>query len=137
MKKRGLKAKDSESDAATIVFRPGAELGKTLGELATQWIVSRGEAAKRLVALAIHELDLGYVVHINALMDLAYGGVTFDGACHQLHVVIDEKQKDKSKLLTDVERLSAVQQHIEMLRMMRGVEKKAEQTRLTVRLERR
>ena len=120
----------------TVQFRPGPELGKLISDFADAWRTSRGDAAKRLVALAIHGLDLDFAPLVQELTTYLYGNRDFDDACHQIHVMIDEAKDPKAAPQTHDEKLDLVKQKIAQYRMLRGLEEVSEQTRLQVRIVR-
>ena len=65
-----MKKKKSGAPPEEMVhFRPGSELGQAINDCCASWKTSRGEAAKRLVSLAIHGLDLDFYGVVVDLMD--------------------------------------------------------------------
>lgn len=120
-----------------VHFRPGEELGRLLSEMSAQSGISRGEAAKRCVSLAIRGLDLDLYAYAESLIELLYGNASFDEAVHHLHVAIHERAvetgQDVSSLNKD-ERIEAVKALIDSYRFMRGHEEKVEHQRISIRL---
>ncbi len=128
------KVKDSE----TVHFRPGDELGRSIGELADAWDVSRGEVAKRLVCLGIHHLDIEFHDVVVELADYMYGNTFFDFACHQIHIAIlqHDSMKTEGKQTLE-ERLKIAKDHVADYRKLRGLEEVAKSRVVTVSVRRK
>ena len=128
------------SPIETIHFRPGRDLGGRIDQLASELMLSRGETAKRVVSLALRDMDLeGFYPLANRLVELEYDGITFDEACHRLHVaIIQEEAKSQQgnspSVQSKEERLEIAKGVIRGYELMRGIESHAETHQLRIQL---
>lgn len=128
------------STTETIHFRPGRDLGEKIDQLANELMLSRGEAAKRVVSLAIREMDLAdYYPLASRLVELEYNGITFEDACHRLHVAIVQEETEHRKggrgsSFGSEDRLEAARKVIRGYELMRGLEEDSERQELKIQL---
>lgn len=117
----------------TIHFRPGEELGRLIAETADQLALSRGECAKRLVGLAIRNMDLSYYGLAARLGECMYGGTTFDECCHHLHVAIATEDAGRGELSAE-DKYRAAESLVAQHELLHGQQKTAEQTKVEVKI---
>ena len=139
MPKKKTTRKKAGNELEMIHFRPGAELGSMIGQLSDELAISRGETAKRLTALAIRGLDVGFYGAAAELTDHLYASASFDEACHHLHVAVQEVAEQSGQEIVDVPRekkLEAVEVLLDRYRMMRSFEEEVQQKRVSIKLYR-
>ena len=139
MAKKKRAKKKAVDPMETIHFRPGPELGALIGQLADKLTISRGEAAKRLVSLAIRGLDIGFYEFANEYTEYLYGSGGFDEACHHLHVAVQDDADDPHQEVIDIERdkkLNAVRIHLERYRALKSFEEEAQKKRVSIKIHR-
>jgi len=139
MAKQKKAAKKSDPDLEMIHFRPGAELGKLIGEFALEADVSRGEAAKRLTALAIRGFDVEFYDAALRLLQYLYGTPSFDEACDHLHVAVVQEAATANVDVADLPReqkLRAADELVAHYRLMRGFEDEVKEKRVSIKLYR-
>ncbi len=118
----------------TIQFRPGEQLGVLLAEFATEFQLSRNEAARRLVNLAIRGLPIEIYPYIAELQNLMLESGDFGDACHEFVVAMNigaSGTRVSAKHTID-EMTWIIQQRLEVLRAMRGIKNDAETVKVHV-----
>ena len=134
MRKKSARKKTAVTEM--IHFRPGEELGTLIDVIATQEAISRGETAKRLAALAVRGFDLGFYGFAKELVEHNYNAISFDQACHELHVaVLQDCSRGPSTEVVELprdEKKQSVQKLIDNYRMLRGIQEDAERTTVEV-----
>lgn len=114
----------------TVQFRPGERLGMLLDEFAAKFGVSRNEAARRLLQLAIRDLPLEVYPLVEQIEELMDGPADFGEACQELFACVKNAEKPGNR--TELKRSSvetvswAAQQLIELKRVSRGIKSEAE-----------
>ena len=119
----------------TIQFRPGEPLGVLLAEFAAEFQLSRNEAARRLVNLAIRGLPIEIYPYIAELQDLMVESGDFGDACHEFVVAMNIGASGTTRVSAkhSVDEMTwIIQQRLEMLRAMRGIKNDAETVKLHV-----
>lgn len=141
-KKSSVTPQDTGADREMIHFRPGPELGRLVSQLADQFMLSRGEACKRMTSLAIRGFDLEFYAIADDLTPLLYGSGSFDEACHHLQVAVLESvglSNEKVPELTTIPReqkLDAARNYLAQRRMLSGIEEEVKEQRIQIRLTR-
>ncbi len=123
----------------TIQFRPGEQLGDLLDGFASAFSLSRNEAARRLLHLAIRGLPLELYPYLAELQTLMFEPSDFGDACHELVVELNSAASATSKApvkraVEDI--VQVVQQRIDLLRAIRGVTEEAEKAKVYVYVSR-
>ena len=117
----------------TLHFRPGPALGTLLAKFADEQQLSRGEAAKRLLGLAVRGLTIQCYGVIAELANCIYANGDFDQACDQVFVAVvndDERtQKAGQKPLDEEDKLRVAREVVRQYRIARGLDEPAEQQR--------
>ena len=106
---------------AAIQYRPGNVFGRVIADFASQWNVSRHDAAKRLALLATYELPVTLYSEIDAFgreLDSIRG---FEDAIPRIHSAIVSAdalraQQGEQPLAAVKERLQQIQIVIQQLR---------------------
>jgi hypothetical protein len=123
------KKRPAKQPNEAIQFRPGGKLGELIDEFAGIWSTSRGEAAKRLTALAAHKLDLEFAPSVQELAGYFYGGEDFVDACHMVYVwLLDVESVPRNQ------QLQIVRERIEQYRVMRGIQTEVAENRVYVKV---
>lgn len=120
---------------ATVQFRPGEQLGQQLDSFAGAFQLSRNEAARRLVHLAIRRIPIDLYPLIAELQSLMTEPCDFADACHELVVAVTHTQSESAQLTAKytVDELTwAALQRIQLLRELNDVTKEAETVRVHV-----
>ena len=137
--KKKKRTNEKSSGAADMIhFRPGIELGHLIGQLSDQHMVSRGEACKRMVALAIRGFDIGFYGDAVELADFLYSPGNFDESVHHMFVAVQEVL-ERGQEIMDVPRevkQMAVRQLIDRHSMMRSHEESAQKQRIRIKIQR-
>jgi hypothetical protein len=123
------------SPSETVHFRPGPELGRAIGDLATAWKTSRGDCAKRLASLALHGLDIDF--YDTAMQLMAYSDTgDFDQACQRIHVQICTVESDRRSgaPLEKQEKLQIARELAVKFLFVHEIEHKAEQQRIKIKI---
>ena len=128
-KKKSRKVPNRE----TIHFRPGEELGRLISDAAKQLSISRGECAKRFVALAIRGLDNRFYELAERLCHCEYGVPTFDDCCHLLFVQIANENAKRGELSPD-EKYSIGESFVEGMEMIHGGIKTAKEKKVEIQV---
>jgi hypothetical protein len=119
--------------AEAIHFRPGEELGRLIADTADQLALSRGECAKRLVGLAIRNMDLTYYGLADRLGACMYGGTTFDECCHHLHVAIATEAAEQGELSAE-DKYRVAKLLVDQHELLHGKQRTAEETKVEVKI---
>lgn len=127
----------SVSARAAIHFRPTHQLGSAIAEHAVRWRISRGAAAKRLVALAANGLDVAF--HDVADDLVPYLGVAnrFENACACIRVRIGQTAAElggSPAVQTKSERLETAKSLVNSFRSTTAIEEEAERQRAKIHL---
>lgn len=124
-------------NADAIQFRPGQILGELLDEFAGQFGLTRSEAARRLVHLAIRGLPIELYPYVVELQTLMYETPEFGDACLELVVAVNCSKNGTEKATLSVsEMVSVAQQRIELWRTLRGIKSEEEIVKVHVYVSR-
>jgi len=120
-----------------ISFRPSSFARGIFAELATKWSISPGEAAKRLVLLQLHEMDVEFYPVVADLSNLLQQGPDFEQACEMIRVRHMEEHKESKqqghKPPDRDRRLQIADELVRHFKMMRGLsEEVREELRVSI-----
>ena len=120
-KKNRKKATASDSP---VQFRPGSLLAALLADVAAKWSLSRNEAARRLAAMALYELDIRHYDLIAEVAKQMVGDRDFADSCERIHIELAAtnraRQQTGQLALTEIERQEHIQSVVNLICCQRG-----------------
>ncbi|WP_254511402.1 hypothetical protein [Anatilimnocola floriformis] len=125
------KKRPKKEPIEAIQFRPGGKLGELINEFAGIWRISRGEAAKRLTALAAHKLDLEFAASVQDLAGCLYGAENFVDACQMVCVMLNEVESTPQS-----QQVQIVRRNVDLYKSLKGIQKEVAENRVSVKLYR-
>lgn len=122
MAKKKSKKPATPSGDVPVQYRPGHLLGDLLDKLSSDWGVSRNETAKRLSALAAHDLDARHHDLICEYAEKMYGQNDFIEACQRVHIELQSADTERVSrghaAMTEDQRQEHIEQVVRVFAVM-------------------
>ena len=116
MAKKKRKPPTSTGDTP-VQFRPGHLLADLLDKFADEWQVSRNEAARRLTALAAHNLDARHHELLCEYAEKMYGANDFTDACQR--VLSELQSADTARVKVEKQPMTEDERQFEIVNVVR------------------